>query len=297
MTTTFIGTQISNALLIYLLFAFLFTFVTFILAWRLTWDVIIYVIVTYSQLILTLVAIAAINPIIKFVISNAAVHKISIKQRYIWAFFEIYELFVQVAIGITKSISRFVLVIIGVLFSLPRIDRSPFPAWIEYYLLLDSGSKSYQAMIAMYHIHNHPIMRVACWLMLEDSRDRRDAEKRAARGLSLPKQRFISNKWHKVRFLLANPLLAKFSKAAQRNAGLDTMHHKAIAKLAKKGKKVKDRDEDGVPNDLLAKVGKMHKKVRKEENVDDADSKSQKSGERSKQQSVDDVSSLADQKV
>ena len=36
---------------------------------------------------------------------------------------------------------------------------------METYLLLDSGSRSYQGLILLYHNHNHPVMRVFAWLV------------------------------------------------------------------------------------------------------------------------------------
>lgn len=113
-----------------------------------------------------------------------------------------------------KSLVRFVLVILAVFFSLPRIDRSPFPAWVEYYLLLDSGSKSYQALIVMYNIHNNPVMRVAAWIIEEEAANRRDPAKRQAHGLVPPKRRRIVNRWQKAYFLVKNPSLVKCAAAA-----------------------------------------------------------------------------------
>ena len=65
-----------------------------------------------------------------------------IKARFLWQAFDLYKILLQIVAGIVKSLVRFVLVLVTVLFSLPRLDRSPFPAWVEMYLLLDSGSKS-----------------------------------------------------------------------------------------------------------------------------------------------------------
>jgi hypothetical protein len=148
MTTTFIGTHISNSMLIYYIFAFIFSFITVIFAWSLTWDVLLWFIRENRSTLIVLIIFAAINPIIKLIVTKIIVAKDHIVYRYCWAAFELYEILSQVVAGVAKSITRFVLVLVGVFISLPRIDRSPFPAWIEYYLLLDSGSKSYQAMSA-----------------------------------------------------------------------------------------------------------------------------------------------------
>lgn len=231
LSTTFIGTQISNALLIYLLFSFIITPIVLIFAWKLTWDVLIYVLASNLTSILILVAFALINPLIKLIATKIIVSKKYIIYRYCWAVFELWELLTQVAIGLGKSIVRFVLVIVSALLSLPRIDRSPFPAWIEYYLLLDSGSKSYQGVIVLYHVHNNPVMRVACWVLQEDSRDRRIKEVRASRDLATPRYRLCANKWQKALFLVKHPELIKFKNLG---AG-DKKSQKLLKTMAKKG--------------------------------------------------------------
>jgi hypothetical protein len=138
-TTTFIGTQISNAMLIYVIFAFIFSFITLVFAWSLTWDVLLYIVRTHSTTLIVMIVFAAINPIIKLIASQLIVSQKAILYRYGWAAFELYELLMQVAVGIVKSFTRFIMVMVAVFFSLPRIDRSPFPAWIEYYLASEGG--------------------------------------------------------------------------------------------------------------------------------------------------------------
>ena len=71
-------------------------------------------------------------------------------MRYLWSVFDLYKILLQIVAGLVKALVRFILVILVALFSLPRLDRSPFPAWLEMYLLLDTGSKSYQGMILLY---------------------------------------------------------------------------------------------------------------------------------------------------
>jgi len=237
MTTTFIGTHISNSMLIYYIFAFIFSFITVIFAWSLTWDVLLWFIRENRSTLIVLIIFAAINPIIKLIVTKIIVAKDHIVYRYCWAAFELYEILSQVVAGVAKSITRFVLVLVGVFISLPRIDRSPFPAWIEYYLLLDSGSKSYQAMIVMYHIHNHPVMRVAAWILQQDASDRRDGVKAAERGLVSPHKRRVANRWRKALFLSQNPkLIETVTKVA--------VDKKAVDKLVKKNLKKKTFGED-----------------------------------------------------
>ena len=53
------------------------------------------------------------------------------------------------------------------------MDVSIFPAWVDYYVQLDSGAKSYFGLILMFHLHNNPVMRVSCWILEDDARERK----------------------------------------------------------------------------------------------------------------------------
>lgn len=240
---TFIGTQISNGLFVFLVNAFIFGILFTFLCWQLTWDVLAYVLTTNAALIIAIIGFALLNPIIKFIASKVIMEKKSIKMRYAWAAFELWELMAQVAAGLVKSIVRFALVTLIVFFSLPRLDRSPFPAWFEYYLLLDTGSKSYQGVILTYHLHNNPVMRVACWILQEDSRDRRDPVKRAELGMVTPKKRLAFNRWQKTLFLLRNPSLVAYVKANEAQQQRAVVAN-LIKKLARRGKSFMEVEEE-----------------------------------------------------
>ena len=66
-------------------------------------------------------------------------------------FYDLYELLLACVTGLVKAFSRFVLVVLATLFSLPRMDVSIFPAWLDYYIALDSGARAYHAVILSYH--------------------------------------------------------------------------------------------------------------------------------------------------
>merc|ERR1712087_605808 len=103
-------------------------------------------------------------------------------MRYFYMAFDLWEILIKIAASVVTAIIRFVLTIVAVVISLPRMDRSPFPAWMEVYLLLDSGSRSYQGLILLSHQHNNPILRVFCWRLQENAEARRDPEKRDLLG-------------------------------------------------------------------------------------------------------------------
>ena len=87
--------------------------------------------------------------------------------------FDLWELITRLVTGVITAIVRLILAIGIALITLPSAATSPLPAWVERYTLLDQGSKSFQAAIKAYHRFNNPIFRVACWLLVEDSEQRR----------------------------------------------------------------------------------------------------------------------------
>ena len=124
---------------------------------------------------------------------------------------------------------------------------------LRYYLLLDTGSKAYQASIVVYHHHNHPVLRVAAWAMDEDSHDRRDAVKRKARGLCKPSYRRVANRWQKALFLVRNPRLAKYVAST---AGFK--ENKAMVKGASK---VQSDVTEGIEDNYEDVLDKLYRKV------------------------------------
>ena len=145
---TYIGTQTSNGLLTYLVLTFTISSLTIIFAWKLTQDLLGHYIV-YNNYFLAILIPTVIDMLITKIFLKHVVTPKWIKSRYLWAAFDLYKILLQVVAGIVKALVRFALVIVTALFSLPRLDRSPFPAWLEVYLLLDSGSKSHPGMMLL----------------------------------------------------------------------------------------------------------------------------------------------------
>lgn len=169
----YVGTQISNGILTYILICFLVSIVTVFLAWNLTWDVIVWGLENHLTEILVVLIPTFVNLILnKLVYKTILAGPKVVRFRLLLMAWDMVQILLTVVTGVAKSITRFALVLVAVLFSLPRIDRSPFPAWLETYFLLDTGSKSYQALIVLYHHHNHPVMRVFVWLLSETAATR-----------------------------------------------------------------------------------------------------------------------------
>lgn len=164
----YVGTQISNGILTYILICFVVALIALTLAIVLIFGILTFVLTEYLTAVLIIFV-----PVVVNVILNMVAYKVmlagprTIRSRFLFMGWDMVQILLTVVTGVSKSITRFALVTVAVLFSLPRIDRSPFPAWLETYFLLDTGSKSYQAVIVMYHHHNNPVMRVFVWLVSE----------------------------------------------------------------------------------------------------------------------------------
>jgi hypothetical protein len=207
---TFVGTACSNGMLVFLLNCAIFTPLTIVLSWSVTWEAIKYVFGNTEWLVV-LVIVPLVQLVIKFWAKRVFFQgRHNLRFRYSFSVYELYEILMTCVAGIMRSILRMLTVMVVSLLSLPRIDRSPFPAWVEYYCLLDTGSKSFQGSVKLYHWHNHPILRVAAWVLQEDSLKRRAAPEKF--GMASKKKRAVSNRWWKLWMMTKNPALATYSK-------------------------------------------------------------------------------------
>ena len=231
LSLTYIGTQTSNGLLTYLLVTFIVSVFTIFFVWTLTQDL-LWWIIKQNYYFLPIIIPIVIDLIITKIFMKYVVTPKWIKARFLWAAFDLYKILLQIVAGIVKSLVRFVLVVVTVLFSLPRLDRSPFPAWVEMYLLLDSGSKSYQGVILLYHTMNNPVMRVAAWMIQEDAAARKDPATAAQLGLVSAKKRRISNRWNKAWMMYKNPAIAAYSSYGEKGVAMKEMK-KALKEIEK----------------------------------------------------------------
>ena len=173
--------------------------------YRLLW----YVIRTFWPIWLPIVITALVN----FLLKKIVVYSI-ITRRVKWegwkraqpgdfvlrrGCFHVYDLWMlisRLATGIMTALIRFFITIAIALVTLTRADVSPLPAWIERYLLLDTGSRSFQGAVKAYHHFNNPIFRVACWMLTEDSKRRRKAAFGFGNGMATVAQMCGRIKWH-----------------------------------------------------------------------------------------------------
>ena len=109
----------------------------------------------------------------KFITNQAGPMGDRLIQRRVFHVYDIIMMFLKMATGIMTALTRFIMAMVIAIFTLPRMDASPLPGWIERYLLLDMGSQSYHAMIMLHHRHSNPVMTMAIqvWSLATFHRD------------------------------------------------------------------------------------------------------------------------------
>jgi hypothetical protein len=215
---TYVGTQVSNAMFTYALISIPLTIVFTVLGWPVTWDLIIWFLTHYIGFIITLAVSPLVNIVLKMILKKSSydTKTKTIKNRFCFMGFDLLQLMVMIITSITSALVRFALVVVISLFSLTRVTKSPMPAWLEEYLLLDTGSKSFQGLILLTHCNNHPVMRTAVWMMEEDAVRRREyvtveqGVSKETHGYVSPRKRIISNRFNLWWLLHKNPKLRTY---------------------------------------------------------------------------------------
>merc|ERR1711988_267253 len=102
--------------------------------------------------------------------------------------------------------------------NLPRLSPSPFPAWLERYVLLDTGSKAYMSLILLHHTNCHPVFRTAAWEMETDTNLRRLGP---ANGYVSAAKRKVSNRFNLLWMMHKNPSLVPYRKHSLKRLAKD----------------------------------------------------------------------------
>jgi hypothetical protein len=235
---TYVATQVSNGLITYILFTVIFSFVFLVLVWSASRDALRLTFLYFWPSPLLQIMLCVLIPVLmKLTLKKFFGPNQVIKMRYFYMAFDLFEVLIRIAAGVVTAIVRFLLVMLGVALSLPRLDRSPFPAWMEAYLLLDSGSRSYQGLILLHSAHNNPVMRVAAWMISEDAKARREPG-RAAAGFVSHKRRRVANRFQLAWMLYKNPTLRSY-----RGVGLSAKKINQIKRAGATGKEMPSLDE------------------------------------------------------
>ena len=173
--SNFVGIQISNGIVTYFLILILATFAAFPFCCSMIRGAIFST--TVMNILIPIIAAAVVNIGLKktfgYKLATSAKPHDHIRMRRLYHLYDSCQIFMTMAAGFMVAFVRFIITCVIALGTLPFMDRSPIPAWVERYLLLDTGSKTYHSMVLLYHTFNHPLHISACWIMLEDSRRRK----------------------------------------------------------------------------------------------------------------------------
>eukprot|EP00947_MAST-08B_sp_MAST-8B-sp1_P003757 g3757.t1 len=161
----YVGLTISNAIIIFFFVTFIVTIVVLIFAWGITRAIV------FSWELWRFILALVIPIIVNIIFKTVCVYRIITKQnkpygdRLVYRrAFHMYDV-VMVAFRLfTGPITALVRAIMGTgvaLLTLPFMDRSPIPGWIERYTLLDMGSQAFHAMVVTHHRMSNPIHNVA----------------------------------------------------------------------------------------------------------------------------------------
>jgi len=231
--TTYVATQCSNAMITYSLYTFVVTLITLPFCWPTSWKALLWFIENYGVNPGLIYLATILAPIIIKMVAKIYFGKKWLKKRYFFMAFELYEILIRIAASIVTAAVRAILAFCLAVVSLPRMDRSPFPAWVEAYLLLDTGSRSYQGTILITHQHNHPVLRVFAWIMegcADDAAARRSPNAESL-GYVSSRKLFVANRFRKAWFMYKNPHVATY----RATVGLDKPRRNLIAQAAKLG--------------------------------------------------------------
>jgi Ca2+-binding EF-hand superfamily protein len=178
--SNYVGIQISNGIVTYFLVYILSTLM--VLPFTLT--IIRNLIFSWKmvQILLPIVISSIVNVGLKktfgYRLATNAKPYDHVRMRRLYHLYDLVTIFLKIAAGFMTAFVRFIITIVIALFTLPRIDVSPLPAWIERYLELDAGSKSFHAVLKSYHTFNHPLHITACWALIEHSKQRKIVDKK-----------------------------------------------------------------------------------------------------------------------
>ena len=173
------GLAVANGILSHYYFTFIFGLVAFVFTWERSRMLIVYAIFKLYTIWVPIVVLAIYNSLVKkfFVYTWITNQKGDQGDRILLRkWFHMYDLwmfFIRLGTSFITALTRFIIAIAVALFTLPRTNVSPLPSWIERYTALDTGSKSFNAVIKLYNEFNQPVFNVACWLLEEESKDRR----------------------------------------------------------------------------------------------------------------------------
>ncbi|CAJ1433594.1 unnamed protein product, partial [Effrenium voratum] len=170
-STTFIGINISSAIVSYILIVALVTLITIPFTFELTWQVIWNALPT---ILLTFVLPKILTIISMKIFKKCLYGGTFIKTRAGASIFHFYMTFLSLPGGVASAITRFVMGLLGTIAMLPITYGPVTPSMVNKVMLLDTSYRTYVAFVMLYATHNNPIMITAAnrLLMIKSTREK-----------------------------------------------------------------------------------------------------------------------------
>ena len=212
------GTHVSVTIVNYYFSCAVFTLLLFPLCSENLWEYIAYFIsANYGWILSTMLPVALNLAAKKFFVGKVLLDKKNktIRNRTLWSFWELYNLFIGLLAGLAKGVGRFFVTVAFAFMAVARVDKLSLPTWLNALVPVDAVHQVYNAMFYMHHSHNAPAFRVAAWLFQECGDTHRSrVETKSESGLLTPAGARARTRFEIALLLHANPKLRDHRKHA-----------------------------------------------------------------------------------
>ena len=212
------GTHVSVTIVNYYFSCAVFTLLLFPLCSENLWEYIAYFIgANYGWILSTMLPVVLNLAVKKIFVGKVLLDKKNktIRNRTLWSFWELYNLFIGLLAGLAKGVGRFLVTVAFAFMAVARVDKLSLPTWLNALVPVDAVHEVYTAMFYMHHSHNAPAFRVAAWLFQEcgDTHRSRD-ETKGESGMLTPAGARARTRFEIALLLHANPKLRDHRKHA-----------------------------------------------------------------------------------
>ena len=162
----YVGLTISNSIIIFFLVTFVVALVVLTFAWHITRGILFHPIL-WNYVLVPMIAPLILNIAIKevfvykIITSQSKPMRDRLRLRRVFHSYDLVMVVFRLFTGPITALFRAIMGFGVTILTLPFMDRSPIPGWLERYMLLDMGSQAFHAMVLMHHRLSNPVMNVA----------------------------------------------------------------------------------------------------------------------------------------
>eukprot|EP00947_MAST-08B_sp_MAST-8B-sp1_P003814 g3814.t1 len=162
----YVGLTISNSIIIFFLVTFVVALVVLTFAWHITRGILFHPIL-WNYFLVPMIAPLILNIAIKkvfvykIITSQSKPMRDRLRLRRVFHSYDLVMVVFRLFTGPITALFRAIMGFGVTILTLPFMDRSPIPGWLERYMLLDMGSQAFHAMVLMHHRLSNPVMNVA----------------------------------------------------------------------------------------------------------------------------------------